>query len=79
MLFQFLDLPPSPLMFGGEIITDRCFRGNVTFENVTFEYPTRPDKPVLKNFNLKIPAGKTVALVGSSGNGKTTVAALLER
>jgi ABC-type transport system involved in cytochrome bd biosynthesis fused ATPase/permease subunit len=34
---------------------------------------------VLKNFNLRLPAGKTVAIVGSSGNGKSTVAALLER
>jgi len=34
---------------------------------------------VLKNFNLRLPAGKTIAIVGSSGNGKSTVAALLER
>ncbi|XP_046429320.1 mitochondrial potassium channel ATP-binding subunit isoform X1 [Neodiprion fabricii] len=78
-VFEFLDLPPSPLMIGGNVITDRCFRGNIEFENVTFEYPTRPNKPILKNFNLNIPAGKTVAIVGASGNGKTTVAALLER
>ncbi|XP_048507795.1 mitochondrial potassium channel ATP-binding subunit isoform X2 [Athalia rosae] len=78
-VFEFLNLPPSPMMVGGEVITDRCFRGNIEFKNVTFEYPTRPNKSVLKNFNLKIPAGKTVAIVGSSGNGKTTVAALLER
>jgi len=38
-----------------------------------------PEQVVLKNFNLRLPAGKTVAIVGSSGNGISTVAALLER
>ncbi len=38
--------------------------GALSFENVEFSYPTRPNKPVLKNFSLEIPAGKTVALVG---------------
>jgi len=37
------------------------------------------EQMVLKNFNLRLPAGKTIAIVGSSGNGKSTVAALLER
>jgi len=38
-----------------------------------------PEQVVLKNFNLRLPAGKTVAIVGSSGNGKSTIATLLER
>ncbi len=38
--------------------------GTITFKNVEFSYPTRPDKPVLQNFSLEIPAGMTVALVG---------------
>jgi ABC-type glutathione transport system ATPase component len=42
-------------------------------------HASTPEQVVLKNFNLRLPAGKTVAIVGSSGNGKSTVAALLER
>eukprot|EP00079_Xenopus_tropicalis_P036549 XP_017950320.1 PREDICTED: ATP-binding cassette sub-family B member 8, mitochondrial-like [Xenopus tropicalis] len=42
-------------------------------------YPTRPGHEVLRSFDLRIPHGKTVALVGQSGGGKSTVAALLER
>lgn len=40
---------------------------------------TNSFQKILKEFNLKIPAGKTVAIVGTSGNGKSTIAALLER
>ncbi|XP_066320143.1 putative multidrug resistance protein [Miscanthus floridulus] len=53
--------------------------GEVVFRNVEFCYPSRPESPVLVSFNLHIPAGHTVALVGSSGSGKSTVIALLER
>ncbi|XP_074023328.1 LOW QUALITY PROTEIN: mitochondrial potassium channel ATP-binding subunit-like, partial [Numenius arquata] len=42
-------------------------------------YPSRPEYPVLRDFSLTLPPGKTVALVGPSGGGKSTVAALLER
>ncbi|GAM40302.1 leptomycin efflux transporter [Talaromyces pinophilus] len=51
----------------------------IKFENVTFRYPERPDRVVLKNFNLSIRAGQYVALVGPSGCGKTTIVGLLER
>ncbi|TVU43153.1 hypothetical protein EJB05_09596, partial [Eragrostis curvula] len=53
--------------------------GEVEFKNVHFCYPSRPESPVLVNFSLLVPAGHTVALVGSSGSGKSTVIALLER
>ncbi|XP_070515194.1 mitochondrial potassium channel ATP-binding subunit isoform X2 [Cardiocondyla obscurior] len=78
-VFQYLDMPPSPMMTGGDIIADKSLAGNIVFKDVTFSYPTRPDHTILKNFNLHIPAGKTVAIVGTSGNGKSTVAVLLER
>jgi len=51
--------------------------GNIEFKNLSFAYPTRPDEMVLKNINLKIKANQLVALVGSSGSGKTTIASLL--
>ncbi|KAK4734259.1 hypothetical protein R3W88_008520 [Solanum pinnatisectum] len=54
-------------------------RGEIEFRNVKFTYPSRPDTVVLKDFNLKIEAGKTVALVGSSGSGKSTAIALIQR
>ncbi|CAL8070894.1 unnamed protein product [Calicophoron daubneyi] len=55
------------------------FEGNVTFKDVSFAYPTRPDVKVLQNFNLTIRPGQTVALVGPSGSGKSTVVHLLQR
>ncbi len=53
------------------------FRGNISFQNVQFSYPTRPDVEVLKGVSLEIPAGKKVALVGQSGAGKSTIMQLL--
>lgn len=53
--------------------------GEVEFKHIEFAYPSRPETIILKNFNLKIPSGKTVALVGGSGSGKSTVVALLQR
>ena len=47
--------------------------------NVHFAYPSRPDLPIFKGYNLKISPGQTVALVGESGGGKSTVISLLER
>ena len=49
------------------------------FKNVTFAYEGRPDDPVLRNIDLTIEAGTTVALVGPSGAGKTTLTALVPR
>lgn len=53
--------------------------GAVTFENVTFAYPTRPNVTVLDNFSLHAPPGKVTALVGHSGSGKSTIIGLIER
>ncbi|KAF8693403.1 hypothetical protein HU200_038796 [Digitaria exilis] len=53
--------------------------GDVEFKNVEFCYPSRPESPILARFSLRVPAGRTVALVGPSGSGKSTVFALLQR
>lgn len=52
--------------------------GDIEFRNVTFTYPGR-DVPALRDISLTIPSGKTVALVGRSGSGKSTIASLITR
>lgn len=53
--------------------------GNIEFRNVTFSYPSRPDVFIFRDFSIFFPAGKTVAVVGGSGSGKSTVVSLIER
>ncbi len=53
--------------------------GRIAFEDVVFHYPARPDAPALSGFCLEVAPGETVALVGPSGAGKTTVLQLLLR
>jgi ABC-type dipeptide/oligopeptide/nickel transport system ATPase component len=54
-------------------------QGEVVFKNVSFRYPTRLEVPVLDGFSLTVPSGKSLAIVGGSGSGKSTVGALLTR
>ncbi|XP_073486147.1 ATP-binding cassette sub-family B member 5 isoform X1 [Aquarana catesbeiana] len=57
---------------------EKC-QGNLELHKVTFNYPSRPDVPVLQELSIKITSGKTVAFVGSSGCGKSTSVQLLQR
>lgn len=47
--------------------TLKALKGDIELRNVYFTYPSRPDVPIFKNFNLSVAAGTTVALVGESG------------
>jgi ABC-type multidrug transport system fused ATPase/permease subunit len=48
-------------------------RGRIEFKNVTFRYPTRPEQKVLDDFTCTFEEGKTTAIVGASGSGKSTI------
>ena len=54
-------------------------KGRITFRDLSFRYPSRPDEEVLSNINFTIPENRMVALVGSSGAGKSTIASLILR
>ena len=69
--------PIDPESKDGEI--PETFIGDIEFRDIRHIYPSRPDTTVLSNFNLKVPSGKMIALVGASGSGKSTIVGLLER
>ena len=54
-------------------------KGEIAFENVSFRYPTRPDTPALEEVSLDIASGETIAFVGPSGAGKTTIIQMIQR
>ena len=54
-------------------------KGEIELKDVYFKYPARPEVQIFSGFSLHIPSGTTVALVGQSGSGKSTVICLLER
>nr|UOU03322.1 ATP-binding cassette subfamily B1-like 3-1 [Brachionus rubens] len=60
-------------------VKPETLKGEIEFDNVFFSYPQRTDATILNGLSFKIQAGKTVALVGSSGGGKSTVVSLLQR
>ena len=74
-LFEILDLETEK--DNGTVAPERV-KGNVEFKDVSFTYEGK-EEPALSHISLKIPQGKTVALVGRSGSGKSTVASLLTR
>ncbi|XP_046851815.1 ATP-dependent translocase ABCB1-like [Xenia sp. Carnegie-2017] len=78
-IFAIIDREPVVDALTDEGLKPEKMDANVEFRNVKFRYPTRPDLKVLRGFNLTIPQGKTAALVGGSGCGKSTVVKILQR
>jgi ATP-binding cassette subfamily B multidrug efflux pump len=75
-VFEIIDTVPE-LTDAPDAVALTCVQGNVKFEKVDFGY--LPDVPVIKNMSISAPAGKTIALVGPTGAGKTTLVNLLTR
>lgn len=69
--------PASVCSQAGEILPSVV--GHIELKNVTFSYPSRPEAIIFQDFNVGIPAGKLVAIVGGSGSGKSTIISLIER
>jgi ATP-binding cassette subfamily B (MDR/TAP) protein 1 len=76
-LFVTIDAPLSDIsgLKEPQITAD----ADITFENVAFSYPSRPNVQILDNLNLSLDAGKVTAIVGPSGSGKSTIVGLVNR
>ncbi len=73
-IFEIIEQVPK---IQNAIQNNLIFKGAIEFKDIDFSYPERPQQYALKNFNLSIAQGEKIALVGSSGAGKSTVASLL--
>ncbi|KAG9441707.1 hypothetical protein H6P81_017561 [Aristolochia fimbriata] len=78
-IFRTIDHKPGIDRNGESGVELESVTGHLEIKNVEFSYPSRPETRILNNFSLNVPAGKTIALVGSSGSGKSTVVSLIER
>ncbi|MEV7180389.1 ABC transporter ATP-binding protein [Kitasatospora sp. NPDC093679] len=77
-IFEYLDLPVEIAEPDRPVRLDRV-RGDVTFEGVEFRYQGDQDRPTLTGVDLKVPAGSSLAVVGETGSGKTTLSYLVPR
>jgi ABC-type multidrug transport system fused ATPase/permease subunit len=78
-VFELIDGEIENIEFLKENTPAKQTKGEIEFSSVSFNYPSRPDFKVLQDISFKAEAGQTVALVGSSGSGKTTIASLILR
>ncbi|XP_056275479.1 antigen peptide transporter 2a [Pseudoliparis swirei] len=76
-VFEYLDRKPEVCMEG--TLKPDQLTGHVIFHKLNFAYPTSPNKAVLQDFSLELKAGQMTALVGRSGEGKSTCVSLLQR
>jgi ABC-type multidrug transport system fused ATPase/permease subunit len=77
-VFELLEEVPEKINSTSKISTEKI-KGNVTFKNVAFSYPSRKEIEVLKNVNFSAEFGQKIAIVGPSGAGKSTISSLLLR
>lgn len=77
-VFELLDEVPEHINSTPNLVTEKI-TGNVSFHNVSFSYPSRPEIEVLKDVNFEVNFGQKIAIVGPSGAGKSTIASLLLR
>ncbi|XP_014454952.2 bile salt export pump [Alligator mississippiensis] len=77
--FQLVDRVPLISVYSDKGEKWNDFKGSITFLNCKFTYPSRPDTQVLNDLSVTVKPGQTLALVGSSGCGKSTCVQLLER
>jgi len=78
-LFEILDAEPQIKAPSRPLVLPTPARGAVEFKDVSFEYPSRPNAPVLNHVSFRVAPGEKLALVGPSGAGKSTVFQLIQR
>ncbi|SFE52866.1 ABC-type multidrug transport system, ATPase and permease component [Chitinophaga sp. CF118] len=78
-LLEILDESAEPIIDSSQISPEYQLTGQISFDNVTFRYPSRDNLQVLENISFDISADQQVALVGPSGAGKSTIVSLLLR
>ncbi len=72
-------LETKPAQKSGTYVSEKGHQGEIEFRNVSFSYPDAPDNPVLKNVSFQIEPGQTVAVIGSTGSGKSSLVHLIPR
>ncbi|XP_054636999.1 ATP-dependent translocase ABCB1-like isoform X2 [Dunckerocampus dactyliophorus] len=78
-VYRIIENRPSIDSYSDSGFKPDVITGNILFKNIHFNYPSRPEVKVLKNMSLSVKSGQTIALVGSSGCGKSTTVQLLQR
>ncbi|XP_036452536.1 ATP-dependent translocase ABCB1 isoform X2 [Colossoma macropomum] len=78
-IYNTIDMPRPIDSSSKEGYKPDTIRGDIEFRNIYFNYPSRKDVKILQGMSLKVPHGKTIALVGASGCGKSTTIQLLQR
>ncbi|PIA30044.1 hypothetical protein AQUCO_05700033v1 [Aquilegia coerulea] len=78
-MFQAINRKPLIDSYDKNGVVPQDIKGDIELKDVYFRYPARPDIQIFSGFSLFVPSGKTAALVGQSGSGKSTVISLIER